>query len=176
LVNSSQETSPDSQGKATEGTSRFSRFGFGSQLLQKTVGLVLKPRPGKQVLFVLLCSIIKKKFFRLCQFKVLMLSYMKAKLGEKNKFYYDENLKRWVEEGVEPPAEETALPPPPTTATFHNSLTDYNLKSALKTEGPPSKERSDLKTSNPELTPGVPPIPHSTSHFSARGRVGIRSR
>lgn len=33
----------------TGGTSRFSRFGFGSQLLQKTVGLVLKPRQGKQV-------------------------------------------------------------------------------------------------------------------------------
>jgi hypothetical protein len=101
---------------------------------------------------------------------------MKAKLGEKNKFYYDENLKRWVEEGVEPPVEETALPPPPTTAAFQNGLTDYNLKSALKTEGPPSKDRSDLKTSNPELTQGIPPIPPSTSHFSARGRVGIRSR
>ncbi|MCI08090.1 COPII coat assembly protein SEC16-like, partial [Trifolium medium] len=96
---------------------------------------------------------------------------MKAKLGEKNKFYYDENLKRWVEEGAEPPAEETALPPPPTTAAFQNGLTDYNLKSALKTEGPLSKE----KTSNPELTPGFPPIPPSTSHFSSRGRVGIRS-
>ncbi|XP_045789857.1 protein transport protein SEC16B homolog [Trifolium pratense] len=139
-----QETSPDSQSKATGGTSRFSRFGFGSQLLQKiTVGLVLKPRPGKQ-----------------------------AKLGEKNKFYYDENLKRWVEEGAEPPAEETALAPPPTTATFQNGLTDYNLKSALKTEGTLSKD----KTSNPELTPGFPPIPPSTGHFSARGRVGIRSR
>jgi len=44
-------TSPDAQGKAqaSGGTSRFSRFGFGSQLLQKTVGLVLKPRPGRQV-------------------------------------------------------------------------------------------------------------------------------
>lgn len=41
--------SPDGQGKASGGTSRFSRFGFGSQLLQKTVGLVLRPRPGKQV-------------------------------------------------------------------------------------------------------------------------------
>jgi len=48
----SQETmSPDAQGKAqaSGGTSRFSRFGFGSQLLQKTVGLVLKPRSGRQV-------------------------------------------------------------------------------------------------------------------------------
>ncbi|CAI8609589.1 unnamed protein product [Vicia faba] len=141
-----QETSHDVQGKASGGTSRFSRFSFGSQLLQKTMGLVLKPRPGKQ-----------------------------AKLGEKNKFYYDENLKRWVEEGTAPPAEETALPPPPTSAAFQNGLTDYNLKSALKTEGP-SKEGSDLKTSNPEISPGIPPIPPSTNHFSARGRVGVRSR
>lgn len=100
---------------------------------------------------------------------------MKAKLGEKNKFYYDENLKRWVEEGAAPPAEETALPPPPTSAGFQNGLTDYNLKSALKAEGPP-KEGSDLKTSNHEITPGIPPIPPSTNHFSARGRVGVRSR
>ena len=51
-------SSPDAQGKAqaTGGTSRFSRFGFGSQLLQKTVGLVLRPRPGKQVSLVVLFS------------------------------------------------------------------------------------------------------------------------
>lgn len=107
---------------------------------------------------------------------VLMLSYMKAKLGEKNKFYYDEKLKRWVEEGVEPPVEETALPPPPTTAVFQNGLTEHNLKSALKTEGSPFKEGSDLKTSSPELTPGIPPIPPSTNQLSARGRIGVRSR
>lgn len=29
--------------------SRFARFGFGSQLLQKTVGLVLKSRTDRQV-------------------------------------------------------------------------------------------------------------------------------
>jgi hypothetical protein len=69
LVNPSQETSPDSQGKATGGTSRFSRFGFGSQLLQKTVGLVLNPRPGKQVLLVPLYSNFYSIFFQLCQFE-----------------------------------------------------------------------------------------------------------
>lgn len=59
-VDSSQETtSPDEQGKApvSGGTSRFSRFGFGSQLLQKTMGLVLRPRPGQQVLLVVLYSV-----------------------------------------------------------------------------------------------------------------------
>ncbi|XP_040365875.1 protein transport protein SEC16B homolog isoform X2 [Rosa chinensis] len=137
------------QGKASGGTSRFSRFGFGSQLLQKTVGLVLRPRPGKQ-----------------------------AKLGETNKFYYDEKLKRWVEEGAEPPAEEPALPPPPTTAVFQNGVSDYNLRSALKREeGSPTKGGPDLRTSTPPgPTSGTPPIPPSSNQFSARGRMGIRSR
>ncbi|KAL4344212.1 hypothetical protein S83_035383 [Arachis hypogaea] len=143
-----QETSSDSQGEAVSGgTSRFSRFGFGSQLLQKTMGLVLRPRSGKQ-----------------------------AKLGEKNKFYYDEKLKRWVEEGAEPPAEETALPPPPTTAVLQNGSTEYNLKSALKTEASSVNGGSDSIHSSPELTPGMPPIPPSTNQFSARSRMGVRSR
>lgn len=54
-VDPSKELSTaDAQGKTSVsgGTSRFSRFGFGSQLLQKTVGLVLRPRPGKQVVFL----------------------------------------------------------------------------------------------------------------------------
>ena len=42
--------SADSQGKTSDSrASRFTRFGFGSQLLQKTVGLVLRPRLGRQV-------------------------------------------------------------------------------------------------------------------------------
>lgn len=63
--------SPDGQGKASGGTSRFSRFGFGSQLLQKTVGLVLRPRPGKQVVcevpvvgfFLFLSSFLEKELW-----------------------------------------------------------------------------------------------------------------
>ncbi|OIW10835.1 hypothetical protein TanjilG_27781 [Lupinus angustifolius] len=144
-----ETTSPDAQGKthASGGTSRFSQFGFGTQLLQKTVGLVLRPRPGKQ-----------------------------AKLGETNKFYYDEKLKRWVEEGVDPPAEEAALPPPPTTAAFQNAPTEYNFKSALKTEGSHSNEGSNIRTLTPEHSPGIPPIPPSSNQFSARSRLGVRSR
>jgi hypothetical protein len=42
-------TSSNEQGKASVGASRFAPFGFGSQLLQKTVGLVLRPRSGRQV-------------------------------------------------------------------------------------------------------------------------------
>ncbi|KAK4786778.1 hypothetical protein SAY86_010611 [Trapa natans] len=129
---------------ASGSNSRFGRFGFGSQLLQKTVGLVLGPRSDRQ-----------------------------AKLGEKNKFYYNEKLKRWVEEGAEPPKEEAALPPPPTTASFPNGASDYNLKSALKTEGSISNGSS---TPLPEQTQGIPPMPPSSNQFSARGRMGIRSR
>ncbi|CAI8589145.1 unnamed protein product [Vicia faba] len=145
-----ETTSPDAQGKvqASGAPSRFSRFGFGSQLLQKTVGLVMRPRSGNQ-----------------------------AKLGEKNKFYYDEKLKRWVEEGAEIPAEEAALPPPPpTTAAFQNGSTEYNLKSALKTESSIPNEYSITRTSSPEPSPGMPPIPPSSNQFSARSRMGVRSR
>ncbi|XP_014510307.1 protein transport protein SEC16B homolog isoform X1 [Vigna radiata var. radiata] len=144
-----QGTSPEGQGKTSVsgGASRFSRFGFGSQLLQKTVELVLRPRPGRQ-----------------------------AKLGEKNKFYYDEKLKRWVEEGVQSQSEETALPPPPKTAAFQNGSTEYSLKHALKKEGTPSMEGCDLKTKSHEHNPGIPPMPPSSTQFSGRGRVGVRSR
>lgn len=147
-IDSSKEASTTNpQGEVSgAGTSRFGRFGFGSQLLQKTVGLVLRPRQGRQ-----------------------------AKLGEKNKFYYDEKLKRWVEEGAEPPAEETALPPPPTTATFENGTSDYNLKTALKSEGTLSNGSSDFKSPTMDSS-GVPPLPPVSNQFSARARMGIRSR
>ncbi|XP_022738983.1 protein transport protein SEC16B homolog isoform X2 [Durio zibethinus] len=150
-VDSSKEAGASTaQGKASGsvGASRFSRFGFGSQLLQKTVGLVLRPRSDKQ-----------------------------AKLGEKNKFYYDEKLKRWVEEGAEPPAEEAALPPPPTTAGFQNGMSDYNLNSALKSEGSPPNGSPTFRNPTPiEHASGIPPIPTSSNQFSARGRMGVRAR
>ncbi|KAI3453486.1 hypothetical protein Pfo_010149 [Paulownia fortunei] len=130
------------------GTSRFGRFGFGSQLLQKTVGLVLKPRQGHQ-----------------------------AKLGETNKFYYDEKLKRWVEEGAEPPAEEAALPPPPTTAVFQNGTSDYNLKSVLQSEASHSSGSPEYKSpSVVDNNSGIPPLPPTSNQYIARGRMGVRSR
>ncbi|XP_044485316.1 protein transport protein SEC16B homolog isoform X2 [Mangifera indica] len=148
---SMEATSSSAPGKSSGSgrASRFSRFGFGSGLLQKTMGLVLGPRSDKQ-----------------------------AKLGEKNKFYYDEKLKRWVEEGAEPPAEEAALPPPPTTASFQNGISDYNLQSALKSEGGfPSNVSPSIRTPSPsEHSSGIPPIPTNTNQFSAHGRSGVRSR
>ncbi|XWS61994.1 hypothetical protein CRYUN_Cryun07bG0172800 [Craigia yunnanensis] len=150
-VDSSKEaeaSTAQSKASGSAGASRFARFGLGSQLLQKTVGLVLRPRSDKQ-----------------------------AKLGEKNKFYYDEKLKRWVEEGAEPPAEEAALPPPPTTAAFQNGMPDYNLKSALKSEVSPPNGSPTFRNPTPiEHASGIPPIPTSSNQFLARGRMGVRAR
>jgi hypothetical protein len=98
-------------------------------------------------------------------------------LGEKNKFYYDEKLKRWVEEGVEPTAEAAALAPPPTTLGFQNGGLDYNLKSALKNEVSPTDGNSTFKSPTSTDHPsGIPPIPASSNQFSARGRMGVRAR
>lgn len=99
----------------------------------------------------------------------------KAKLGEKNKFYYDEKLKRWVEEGAEPLAEEAALPPPPTTTSFQNGMSDY--KSTLNSQSLPSNGGPEAKSQNSsEPGLGLPPIPPSKNQFSACGRMGVRSR
>ncbi|KAF2299063.1 hypothetical protein GH714_030487 [Hevea brasiliensis] len=143
-------TSSSAQSKTSgSGTaSRFGRFGFGSQLLQKTVGLVLRPRSDRQ-----------------------------AKLGEKNKFYYDEKLKRWVEEGAEPPTEEAVLQPPPTTSAFQNGMSDYNLKSALKSDGSPTNGSPTSKTPNPvEHSSGIPPIPTSSNQFLSSWADGCTSK
>ncbi|XP_004308474.1 PREDICTED: uncharacterized protein LOC101306474 [Fragaria vesca subsp. vesca] len=125
-----------------------SRFGFGSQIFQKTLGLVIKSRSDKQ-----------------------------AKLGEANKFYYDEKLKRWVEEGAEPPAEEAALPPPPPTmAAIQNRMQDYNVNDALKTTSFHAVGGPEIKSPASSMSSGSPPVPPSSNQFSARGRMGVRSR
>ncbi|KAL2233005.1 protein transport protein SEC16B homolog [Sesamum indicum] len=141
-------TNVEDKASTIGGTFGFGSFGFGSQLLQKTVGLVLRPRQGRQ-----------------------------AKLGESNKFYYDEKLKRWVEEGVEPPSEEATLPPPPPTTVFQNGTSDYRLKSALQNEvshtnrSPESKSPKIVDSSS-----GIPPLPPTSNQYSTRGRMGVRSR
>ncbi|KAE8660436.1 putative C2H2-like zinc finger protein [Hibiscus syriacus] len=146
-VNSSSEANSSVKQEKTAVSSGPSRFGrFGSQLFQKTVGLVLRSRPDRQ-----------------------------AKLGEENKFYYDEKLKRWVEEGAEPPAEETALPPPPTSSTFLNGVNDPSVKDTPQTKS--FHASSENKSSNSsERSSGIPPIPPSSNLYSARARMGVRSR
>jgi hypothetical protein len=102
---------------------------------------------------------------------------LKAKLGQQNKFYYDEKLKQWVEEGAEIPAEEPPLPPPPTkSSSYQNGMPDYNLNgpaSGIHTTNGVAERRSP-KHSDHGL--GMPPIPPSQNQFSARGRMGVRSR
>ncbi|XP_010264305.1 PREDICTED: protein transport protein SEC16A homolog isoform X2 [Nelumbo nucifera] len=147
-VNQSKDIASDAQSKASVSgvPSRFGRFG--SQLLQKTMGWVSRSRTDRQ-----------------------------AKLGERNKFYYDEKLKRWVEEGTEPPAEEAALPPPPKASAFQNGMSDYNIRNAIKGENMLSNGTPETKTPTPsERNAGIPPIPPSSNQFSARGRMGVRSR
>lgn len=179
-VDSSMEaTSSNAQGKAS--VSRFGRFSLGAQLFQKTVGLVLKPRQDRQVVSggVSLYSFQFKKLslgFPI-DLSLLLMFLMKAKLGEQNKFYYDEKLKRWVEEGADPPAEEAALPPPPTIPEFQNGIIDSNMRSASKTDGPSINGNLEYKSTTPlQHNSGIPPIPSASNQFSARGRTGVRSR
>lgn len=94
-------------------------------------------------------------------------------MGETNKFYYDDKLKRWVEEGVDPPAEEAALPPPPTMSSFQNGTPDHGSKSGAKSEGSLNNGISEYSSSK---SSGIPPIPATSSQFSARGRTGVRAR
>lgn len=101
----------------------------------------------------------------------------KAKLGDDNKFYYDDQLKRWVEKGVDPPPEEAAPAPPPIIASFQNGQPDYNINSALKTQNSFANNEMECK---PPMSlnhkSSIPPIPPSQNQFSARGRMGLRSR
>ncbi|KAL8114425.1 hypothetical protein AgCh_021322 [Apium graveolens] len=140
----------DSQGKASvsAGSSRFGRFGFGFGSGSQLLQKILKPRQDKQ-----------------------------AKLGEANKFYYDEKLKRWVEEGVDPPPEETVLPPPPTTSAFPIGTSDHSANSAVRTEG--SLSNGGPNYGSPTSlghNAGAPLVPPSSNQFSARGPIGVRSR
>ncbi|CAH8384260.1 unnamed protein product [Eruca vesicaria subsp. sativa] len=138
-----QDQPDSSKDKATDGVTPVkstvnvtsSRFSFGFGILKNTVRRVLPSRPSKE-----------------------------AKLGDENQFYYDEKLKRWVEKGVEPPAEEAALPPPPTVGTYRSNSLGYENKSDMKNEmSPPSGS----------LT-GIPPVSQGSNPFSARTRSRSR--
>ncbi|KAH9607127.1 hypothetical protein KSS87_005055 [Heliosperma pusillum] len=146
---SNEATSSSSDGKSSSstGTSRFGRFSFGASIFQKTVGLVLKPRQGRQ-----------------------------AKLGDTNKFYYDEKLKRWVEEGAEPPAEEPALAPPPTSTAFQAEKSDSYSKNAFNNALNLSGGSEPANSAPPGISMENPTFPPSSNQFSARGRMGVRSR
>ncbi|WMV08595.1 hypothetical protein MTR67_001980 [Solanum verrucosum] len=131
-VDSSKDACSSNTGSNASGAggiSRFRCFGFGSQLLQKTVGLVLKPRQGRQ-------------------------------------------------EGAELPAAEPPLAPPPTAPVFQNGAPDYNVKSVLKSESPICNNGfPEMKSpTSSDNGAGIPPLPPTSNQFSARGRMGVRSR
>ncbi|XP_062224379.1 protein transport protein SEC16A homolog isoform X2 [Phragmites australis] len=102
-------------------------------------------------------------------------SHRQAKLGDQNKFYYDEKLKRWVEEGAAIPAEEPPLPPPPTKSSFQNGMPDHKLNGPMSGSHAPNGV-VEWKSNSSEQGLGMPPIPRSQNQFSARGRMGVRSR
>ncbi|VVB08259.1 unnamed protein product [Arabis nemorensis] len=143
LADSSKEKAED--GLKSSGTVTGSRFGrFGFGMLKDTVGRVLQVRSSKE-----------------------------AKLGAENKFYYDDKLKRWVEKGVEPPAEEAALAPPPTIGTFKNNSLGYENKSDMN----PSNDNWNSGGPTPsDNSSGLPPVSQGSNQFSARGRMGVRAR
>ncbi|CAL5398061.1 unnamed protein product [Camellia sinensis] len=127
------------------GAGGSSRLGrIGSQIFQNTVGLVLRSRSDRQ-----------------------------ATLGEKNKFYYDENLKRWLEEGAEPPGDEPALPPPPPSASLQNRTADYI---GPKIDNLHSNSELEYKSPSSEWNFGILPTPPSSNHLSVHGRMGVRAR
>jgi len=97
-------------------------------------------------------------------------------LGEKNKFYYDEKLKRWVEEGAEPPAEEPALAPPPTAAAFMNGVSDHDKKDESNSTIHANGQAEFKSADSFEKKAGTPPLPSGVNQFSARGRMGVRAR
>ncbi|KFK31369.1 hypothetical protein AALP_AA6G103400 [Arabis alpina] len=142
LADSSKEKAVN--GLKSSGTVTGSRFSrFGFGMLKDTVGRVLQVRSSKE-----------------------------AKLGAENQFYYDDKLKRWVEKGVEPPAEEAALPPPPTIGTYQNNSLGYENKSDLN----PSNGSWSSGGPTPSDSSGLPPVSQGSNQFSARGRMGVRAR
>ncbi|XP_024536070.1 protein transport protein SEC16A homolog [Selaginella moellendorffii] len=94
-----------------------------------------------------------------------------AKLGDSNKFRYDETLKRWVEEGAEAQAPELPLAPPPTA---------NKLVSRVEENGAPISMSPERRRPTPErpqpVVSGIPPMPPSSNQYAARARQNIRSR
>jgi hypothetical protein len=88
-----------------------------------------------------------------------------AKLGDANKFYYDEKLKKWVEEGVDPTPDVAPPPPPPTTSSFVGSIPAFQEEGSAPPQAGSSK-------------PGTPPLaPSSSNYYSNRRQAGgVRSR
>jgi hypothetical protein len=82
-----------------------------------------------------------------------------------------------MEEGAEVPAEEPPLPPPPTKSSFQKSIPEPNLNGPPVGGGYTANGFMEAKASNAsEPSSGMPPMPPTQNQFSARGRMGVRSR
>mmetsp|Transcript_33062 Transcript_33062/g.55347 ORF Transcript_33062/g.55347 Transcript_33062/m.55347 type:complete len:579 (+) Transcript_33062:245-1981(+) len=116
----------------------------------------------------------------------------RADLGEKNKFYYDEKLKRWVDPTAEATEEEDtteqALPPPPSIPSFSDlaSRSPSNplsrppsFQSALNGDSPLAGASdscgSDLSTLSIGGPGGLPPPP-PMSNMGLKKSGGLRAR
>ncbi|EFJ23470.1 hypothetical protein SELMODRAFT_415411 [Selaginella moellendorffii] len=94
-----------------------------------------------------------------------------AKLGDSNKFRYDETLKRWVEEGAEAQAPELPLAPPPTANKLVSRVEENGAPISMSPERPqPTPERPQLVVS------GIPPMPPSSNQYAAHAWQNVRSR
>ena len=107
---------------------------------------------------------------------VLACVLLQVKLGEKNKFYCDDKLKRWGEEGAEPPAEEPALAPPPPTAAFMSGVSCLDKKDESNNTIHANGQAEFKSTISFEKKAGTPPLPSGANQFSACGRMGVRAR
>lgn len=82
-----------------------------------------------------------------------------------------------MEEGAEPPNEGAALLlPPPTTASFQNGMTNYNINNEFKTPNTKTNGVEAKSTGMSVCSAGIPPMSPSPNQFSARGKMGVRSR
>jgi len=72
----------------------------------------LKRHPPLTLILILTLTLTLTRTFMITQ---------EAKLGDQNKFYFDEKLGRWVEEGGPVPEAEAPLAPPPIIASANAS-------------------------------------------------------
>ncbi|EFJ23473.1 hypothetical protein SELMODRAFT_415417 [Selaginella moellendorffii] len=94
-----------------------------------------------------------------------------AKLGDSNKFRYDETLKHWVEGGAEAQAPELPLAPPPTANKLVSRAEENGTPISMSPERPqPTPERPQPVVS------GIPPMPPSSNQYAGRARQNVRSR
>lgn len=84
---------------------------------------------------------------------------IKAKLGEQSSFYYDENLKRWVNKKAPMEEQKSAAPPPPPKANRGPSSTASTppVGNGFNNDSPPS----GTGTPPPSQTGSGPPPPTS---------------